>query len=59
MEFTEGGIRVEVGEKVWMQPFRDHLHGHELIGAVVELVPDRVHAVATRHRSECGRPGDP
>ena len=42
MQFSEGRIRIKILEKIRVEPLRHLLDSHELVGIVVELVPDRV-----------------
>ncbi len=46
MEFLEGGIGIEIGKEVRMEPLGQLLDGDELVGAGIELVPDRVDIAA-------------
>ena len=56
MQLLQRRFGVEVREEVRMQPLRQLLHGDEAVGAVVELVPDRVD-LAVRHRLDAGEAG--
>lgn len=46
MQLAKRGLRIEVCKQRRMKPFGQLLDGHELIGAVVELVPDGVEGLA-------------
>lgn len=43
MQFCKGGIRIKVGEVIRVQPLGQLLNSDEVVGAVVELVIDRMH----------------
>src|SRR5690606_13150718 len=42
VELAEGGIRIEIGKELGVEPLGQLLDGRELVGAGVELVPDGV-----------------
>ncbi len=50
MERAEGGVRIQIGKQIGMQPFRQRLDSHKLVRAVVELMPDGVDIAVVRHR---------
>ena len=60
MQFPEGGFRIQISKQIRMQPLGHLLDRYELIGAVVELVPDGMELLVfdgrnTGHRHALGQ----
>src|SRR3989344_6238936 len=53
VQLAKGGLGVQVGKQRGMKPFGQLLDGHELVRAVVELMPDRMKGLVVLRLDPC------